>query len=272
MNEALADLDWRDLRLFLSVAREGGLSPAARVTGRSPATIGRRMLALERATGRELFLRHDRGYALTTDGRALLDALTEVEARIVRVTAPAPGAQRPLVKISAGTWTVLHLIPRLDGIAGEDLRLRFVSAEAVLDIAHREAVIGVRNARPRDDGLAGRRIARIGFAPYARADAPDRWIRVLADTPSGRWQARHLGADAICEVTAPRTALDLALAGRGIALLPTFIGDAQPDLARRGAEVPELSHEQWIVTHDTDRHRPEVRRVIEGIALALAAP
>ena len=50
---------WDDLHLFLAVAREGGLSPAARATGRSAATLGRRMLALERAMGRELFVRHD---------------------------------------------------------------------------------------------------------------------------------------------------------------------------------------------------------------------
>lgn len=49
MSEAKAG--WDDLHLFLAVAREGGLSPAARATGRSAATLGRRMLALERAMG-----------------------------------------------------------------------------------------------------------------------------------------------------------------------------------------------------------------------------
>ena len=67
--------DWNDLRLFLAVAREGGLSPAARAAGSSPATLARRMLALERRLGRELFVRHERGYALTDGGRALLGDL-----------------------------------------------------------------------------------------------------------------------------------------------------------------------------------------------------
>ncbi len=67
---------WDDLHLFLAVAREGGLSPAARTTGRSAATLGRRMLALERSIRRELFVRHERGYELTADARELLAELT----------------------------------------------------------------------------------------------------------------------------------------------------------------------------------------------------
>lgn len=263
---------WADLQLFLAVAREGGLSPAARTTGRSAATLGRRMLALERATGRELFIRHDRGYELTADSRQLLEDLTNVEAHLLRLTDRRTAVARPLVKIAAGTWTTLALLDRLDGIVGQpaDLRLRFLSGEAKLDIARREAAIAVRNARPTEDGLAGRRLGRVEFAPFARPDAPDLWIRVLADTPSSRWLARKVGDDGICEVDAPRNSLDLARAGVGVALLPTFIGDAQPGLERRGAPVPELAHDQWIVMHDADRHLPEVRRVLDRICRILS--
>lgn len=263
---------WDDLHLFLAVAREGGLSPAARVTGRSAATLGRRMLALERAMGRELFIRHDRGYELTVEARRLLAGLTEVEARILRLTAVPDETTRPLVKVSAGTWTTLALLDRLDDIMGTpaDIRLRFVSAEATLDIARREVVIGFRNRRPTGDSLAGRKLSRVEFAPYAQAGAPDLWIKVLADTPSARWLDRTVGKDAICEVNAPRNSLDLALAGRGIALLPTFIGDTQTGLERRGAQVSELTHDSWIVTHQDDRHLPEVRRAIDRMVRALA--
>ena len=265
------NLGWDDLRLFLAVAREGGLSPAARRTGRSAATLGRRMRALERATGRELFVRHDRGYETTVEARALLDGLAEVEARILRLTAPPDGTARPLVKISAGTWTTLALLERLDVITGAlaDIRLRFVAAEDVLDIPHREVVIGFRNRRPTETGLAGRRLSRVEFAPYGRPGAPERWIKVLADTPSARWLDETIGGDAHCEVNAPRNALDIALSGHGIALLPTFIGDAREGLRRTGGTVPELAHDQWIVTHQDDRHRPEVRRTIDRLCRAL---
>lgn len=269
MNDDMTN--WDDLHLFLAVARHGGLSPAARATGRSAATLGRRMLALERSVGRELFVRHDRGYEMTADARKLLGDLTEIEARIIRLTA-APGVkERPLVKVSAGTWTTLALLQRLDDITGKpaDIRLRFISAESILDIAHREVVIGFRNRRPTEESLAGRKLARVEFAPYAAPDAPERWIKVLADTPSARWLDKTVGNDALCEVNAPRNSLDLALAGKGVALLPTFIGDAQPGLRRTGSTIPELAHDQWIVTHQDDRHLPEVRRTIDRVCHVL---
>ncbi|MBL4645837.1 MAG: LysR family transcriptional regulator [Hyphomicrobiales bacterium] len=273
MNET--NVNWDDLLLFLVVAREGGLSPAARTTRRSAATLGRRMLALERSMGRELFIRHERGYELTAEARKLFDELSEIETRIVRLT-EAPGEQeRPLVKISAGTWTTLMLLEKLDDITGTpaDIRLRFISAENILDIPRREIVIGFRNQRPNDESLAGRKLSRVEFAPYASAntsaDAPQRWIKVLADTPSARWLDKTIGNDALCEVNAPRNSLDLALAGKGIALLPTFIGDAHKKLQRTGSTIAELAHDQWIVTHQDDRHLPQVRRTIDRLCHVL---
>lgn len=258
---------WDDMQLFLAVAREGGLSAAARTTGRSAATLGRRMLALERALGRELFVRHDRGYTLTAEAKALVAEVGDIETRMMRIAqAPQAQAQR-LVKVSAGSWTTLFLLDHFNTIAGTppDVRLRFVAAEDHLDIAHREVTIGFRGTRPVDAALAGRKIARVEFVPYATVDAPERWIKVLADTPSARWLAKMVGDDAICEVTSPRNGLDLALRGVGVALLPSFIGDSQPALQRRGHPVPELAHDQWIVTHQDDRHLPEVRKTLNRL-------
>ena len=269
MNEKIDN--WDDLHLFLAVAREGGLSAAARASQRSAATLGRRMLALERAMGRELFVRHDRGYELTAEGRKLLDDLTEIETRLIRLSTGPSEKDRPLVKVSAGTWTSLVLLDHLDAITGTpaDIRLRFLSAENILDIPHREVVIGFRNRRPTEDSLAGRKLSRVEFAPYASTTTQERWIKVLADTPSARWLEKTIGNDAVCEVNAPRNSLDLALAGKGIALLPTFIGDRQATLQRTGKTIAELAHDQWIVTHQDDRHLPEVRRTIDRVCRVL---
>ena len=222
--------------------------------------------------GRELFVRHERGYELTTQGRQLRDDLTEVEARIIRLTGLPADTERRLVKVSAGSWTTLALLDSLDEITGTpaDVRIRFISTETTLDIPRREVVIGFRNRRPSEEGLAGRSVSRVEFAPYARADAPERWVKVVADTPSARWLDKMIGNDAVCEVSSPRNSLDLALAGKGIALLPTFIGDDCKTLHRTGGTVPELAHDQWIVTHQDDRHLPEVRRAIDRMCRVLA--
>ena len=261
---------WNDLAAFLAVARAGGLAGAARAHGLSAPTLGRRMRALERALGRELFVRHTHGYELTADGIHLRDDLAGVEAGIARATAPPPGAALPLVKIAAGTWTMLALVRHTAAIAGDppDLRLRFLSGEDVLSIPRREAAIGFRRQRPTESGVALRRLGRVEFAPYAAPEAPERWIAVTADTPSARWVAARAGGDAL-ETDTPRLALDMALAGLGRALLPTFVGDDRPDLARVGPTVDDLAHEPWLVTHADDRELPELRRALDRIATVL---
>ncbi|WED25201.1 LysR family transcriptional regulator [Vibrio sp. DW001] len=257
-------VDWNDLQLFISVAREGGLSAAAKSSQRSPATLGRRMFALERSLGKELFIRHDRGYELLAEGRKLLEELTVIESKVTSFTMTSSQSKKPLVKISAGTWTTLFLIQHIDQYSGtlDNTLIRFISTEKILDISHREIVIGIRNSRPTDESLVCRKLKRVDFAPYSTPEAPELWIKVLEDIPSGRWLDRFVMSNSICEVSVPRNSLDIALESKGIALLPTFIGDTQPKLKRVGNIIDELSHDRWLVTHHEDRYLPEVRNLI----------
>jgi len=266
MNERTrSGLRWDDLSAFLAVARTGGLSAAARETGASAPTLGRRMRALERVLGRELFVRRTHGYDLTEAGREMLREIEGVSGRIERIVARPGEDALPLVKLSAGTWTTLVLVQRCLELTGDppDLRIRFLAAEDILSIGRREAAIGIRNRRPTEAGLAGRKLARVHFAAYAVPGSPQDWIRVLADTPSARWVAARAADAALYEVSHPRLALDLTLTGTGRVVLPTFIGDAEPRLTRVGEPIEELSHDQWLVAHDDDRRLPEVRRAID---------
>jgi len=260
------NLDWDDLKLFLAVARAGGLSAASEATGKSAPTLGRRMLALEAATGTELFRRLPRGYELTEDGTAFLAKAADLEAQIQPLLRSAKDG-RTVVKISAGSWMTYALCQNIRTIQrGDDTTcLRFISAEHVLDIGHREAVIGIRNRRPEQTGLACRMIGRVQFAGYATSKAIKPWVRVAVKTPSALWLAAQSHNTVGIEVNAPRNALDLACAGIARAVLPTFIGDAQQGLVRVTAPISELAHNQWLVTHHEQRFQPKVRRVIDRI-------
>ena len=66
------DIGWDDLRLFLDVARLGGLTAATETTKRSAATLGRRITVLEKQIGESLFHRSQAGYVLTQAGEDLL--------------------------------------------------------------------------------------------------------------------------------------------------------------------------------------------------------
>ncbi len=268
MNET--NIDWDDLRLFLEVARQGGLAAAAALTGKSKPTLGRRMLALEQRLGEDLFERLPRGYALTDQGRLLLAKVVELEDRISPIVAKAKGEPLRRVKISAGTWVTHMLCQRIAALVGRDpVLLQFISADQVLDIGHREAVIGIRNRRPEQLGLAGRRITRVRFAAYAVNAEVETWACVVGSTPSARWVGQNIGNAPSVEVTNPRSALDLALAGAARVVLPTFIGNSHGSLVQIVPEIEELEHEQWLVTHNEDRFVPQVRRTIDRVHATL---
>ncbi|MFK7893071.1 MAG: LysR family transcriptional regulator [Granulosicoccus sp.] len=264
MNET--NLDWDDLRLFLAVAREGGLASAAEKTGKSAPTLGRRMLALEKHLGNELFNRLPRGYVLTEEGQELLARVASVEDDIYPIINTANTNTTQRVKISAGTWVTHLLCENVVKLAGPiPVVLQFISADHVLDIGHREAIIGIRNRQPEQITLAGRPINRIRFAQYAADEHVKTWARVIGHTPSSDWVKNNIKPAHSIEVTSPRNALDLALSGAAKTLLPTFIGNTTEGLIQVSDEIPELEHMQWLVTHHEDRHSPEVRQVIDNI-------
>lgn len=264
MNEM--NMDWDDLRLFLAVARGGGLSTAARASGKSAPTLGRRMLALEAATGTELFRRLPRGYELTEQGTALLTRAVDLEAQIGSLCRSA-GSGQMTIKISAGSWMTYALCKHIQAIreADERVLLVFISAEHVLDIARREAIIGIRNRRPEQRGLACRKIGRVNFAGYATSRKIKAWVKVSARTPSAIWLSEQPEESIAIQVSAPRNALDLACAGMARAVLPTFIGDTQEGLVRVTPVIAALAHDQWLVTHQEERFQPQVRHVIDRL-------
>lgn len=229
------------------------------------------MLALERRLGLELFHRLPRGYDLTDQGRDLLTKVAAIEHHITPLTV-SESRRRPFVKVSAGQWVTDYLCRRVSDLVGDTpILLRFIAADHVLNIGHREAVIGVRNRRPDQIGLAGRRIGRVRFAVYAVETHVTTWARVIGATPSARWLGERIGDSPSIEVTNSRNALDLALAGAARAVLPTFVGDAQSGVQRVSAPIEPLDHEQWLVTHEEDRTLTEVRHMIERIHAVLRA-
>lgn len=274
------ELGWDDLKLFLAVARFGGLSAAAAATGASPATLGRRMAAVEAALGRPLFIRSPRGYRLTETGEELLERAAAVEEAMVGLERWREGAVgRRVVRVSAGTWTALFLAEHVKTLWRPDdpFALEWVTATARVDIGRRAADIGLRNARPTERWLAGRRIGRTAFAFY-RGRAVDAEVDAVlgvsgdsAAAASARWLAARFGDTVRLSGNDPTSVRELAAAGAGRALLPCFVGDRDPRLARVGAPIAELTSEQWLVTHHEGRHEPAVRTVAERIVRLMRA-
>jgi len=271
----MKNLSWDDLQFFAAVARGGSLSAAAEALGSSPATVGRRMVALEQAVGRPLFVRRQTGYELTPDGRVLHEKALAMEASAQAIDdwLEADG-QRSVVRISAGTWTANFFAANFAKLWTPDdpFRIAFKTTEAKLDIAHREIDIGIRNAQPESPNLAARRTVEVAQAPFRARNHPapgrEEWVVISPDalsTRSSRWVAEQPGLVVSAWANTPRTLYDLIRAGVGKGVLPCFAGDRDPLLERAGEEIVELREAQWIVMHNDDRHRADVRTVIDRI-------
>ena len=270
---------WDSYQLFLDVARGGGLTGAVASSGLSPATIGRRMLELEGQIGRPLFERSQAGYTLTGDGQALFDQLLEMEAAARKVDSWQRDAQgASIVRIAAGTWVGWLLSQNMPSICSErdGFRIDLYLGERRASLAHRESDIGIRAFEPEETNLAAIKTGDVAYAAYQarnmRFVGSQRWIAVAEDEAISaylRWPHQNKREEIAFMVSRPRSLHDLVLAGSGIAILPCFVGDQEPRLERVGEEIASLRHRQWIVMNNADRHRREIRTVVDRMTRLL---
>lgn len=264
-----------DYLLFLAVADNGGLAGAMRATGVSVPTLSRRMTDLEGRLGQRLFARGPRGYTLTIEGRAVLKEAEDLRAVAARLKALARSKRKMRVRITAGHWTAQFLARNIEAFwsENEDWVPEFSASHSAVDIARREADIGIRNQRPSQSWLAGRRTGTVHFAVFAASSGINGFITLPEDSanvPSVQWVRDNHSDEIITTANDARLVLDLALAGIGKIVLPIFASSAYPSLVQIGEPIASLTHEEWLVTHHEARHDPPVRKALDGIAKLLS--
>jgi DNA-binding transcriptional LysR family regulator len=270
---------WDDLQLFLHVAQQGGLSTAATSTGLSAPTIGRRMLSLERTTGRTLFVRSQQGYRLSHDGEVLLEHVRTMQKAADSISDWHKDAFAwPIVSVAADGWLAPLIARHAMEIRGlnDAFRLCLKAAHAGLDLTYRGATVAVLGERPSSGNLAVRPTITLSYAVYRAASLDERdgvrWISIGTEssrTLADKWVFQNHEGQIYTWTTGPDLLLTLVRAGAGRAVLPVFVGDAEPGLVREGEVIGELDQPYYIIANDDDRHRPEARLVIERLAALL---
>jgi DNA-binding transcriptional LysR family regulator len=269
-------ISWDDLRLFLDVARLGGLTAATATTKLSAATLGRRVTALEHQIGEPLFVRRQTGYELTPAGEELLRRAEDVEQSMLAVARWRDGnLGERIVRVSAGTWTSAFISSHIGEIwqVTDGIRVELVTANEKVDIGRRAADLGLRSARPTEPGLAGRRIGTLAHGLYAGRNLINgveagMFVGVVgeaANLASARWLMAHHGDRIGVRGNDPHSVRELVAAGAGLSVFPCFAADTDPRLVRVARLITELTAEQWLVSHHEERHQPEVRRVADRI-------
>ncbi len=287
--------DWNDLRYFIAVADGGSTLAAGRARRVSQTTVARRIAALEEGLALTLFERRQAGYALTPAGEDLLDRARGVAGAAAALAEAASGMAREasgtvrLTTIEIYAVTVLPAILRDLHEAHPGIHIELDTSEEPRDLAEVAADVALRGSTgPTGAGLVGRRIT---FDPwtlycsrgYGEAHGVPRTRAELADHPLiggggdmvwSRYQAwlKRLGLETGVAIHHDSCVGLLAAvrSGFGLAVLPTFVADNDPELVRC---LPPREDDQaalWLLTHERLRHTPRVRVVLEFLAERLA--
>lgn len=288
--------DWNDPRLVLTIVRAGSLTSAARALGVNHSTAFRRLVGLERRLGARLFERLPAGlYAPTPAGERMAAAAERMEVETAALDRDILGADLRLsgrLKITCPETLAFGLLSPFIAhfrCAHPGIVLDMVVDNRVLSLSRREADVALRVSRPKEPDLHGRRIAELGWTLYGAPELLDRtgaiapdhledvpligWEETVSGVNTADWLSREAPERAIVYRTnSVLNQMAAARAGIGLALLPCFLGDAEPGLRRATPEpLAELSRELWIVTHQGLRRTARVRAFMD-LAVEFISP
>lgn len=290
--------DLAGLPLLLALGRAGTLAGAARELAVDVSTVFRRLNRLEAAARVRFFDRSPHGYVPTEAGARALAAAERLETELQALERDVTGRDQRLsgtVRVTASETLAYRVLPRLVAqfrAAHPGIDVVLAIDNRVLDLARREADVALRVRRPTEPDLYGRRLATLAWAVYAHRDyarplarargAPDfaghcviGWEEGVRQVAASAWVEAHVPADRL--VYRSNSLINHLMAVRanvGIAVLPCYLADPEPDV-RRLATLPELRSELWIVTHkalkDTGRIRAFLSAIGDGIAAGRGA-
>ncbi|WP_434286672.1 LysR family transcriptional regulator [Celeribacter sp. SCSIO 80788] len=286
--------DWDSLRYILAVAREGGLSGAARILGVNHATVSRQLAKAEDAAGVRFFTRLASGLQPTEAGQVAIAHAEEVEARMValdmalaardeteegelKITIPPLMAEDHFAE-DIKEFKALH--PGID--------IQILGATEVLNLHRREADVAIRVTQSPEESLWGRMVtpqragwfASPGFVEQYRdtierrdAETPLPYIAFstwVNSAPAGLFSDLPPARVAL-KTDDMVSAMSFARQGMGMVRTSHLLGSSDPALVR----VPELALSDhipiWVLTHPDLRHVPRVTEFMRFIAARFTA-
>lgn len=271
-----------DLQL---VAAHGGFGKASRASGRSKATLSRRVADLEDALGIRLIERGTQRLELTEAGHLLLrrtegpmhevaeavaaarDSLATPRGRL-RVAAPLLFSQVALGQIAA---QFLASYP--------EVQIEAVAEDRLVDLVDEHFDVSIRINPPRDSALVGRCFAKDRMVlaaapsirmPTGRKDTPFPVPAVV--TPSYRdgdvWSVNNdqftIEPQPVLRLSSLLTVRDAIAAGAGVAMLPqSIIGNLLEKGALVSWGIAGNEVELWVLHTSRRLQSPKVRAFVE---------
>jgi DNA-binding transcriptional LysR family regulator len=280
--------DWNDLRYFLAVAHEGSTLAAGRALRVSQTTVARRIAALEEAIGFPLFEKRQAGYTLTPAGEDLLGRARHVDSAVNAFAEAAAAEKRDTsgtVRITTQeVFAVTLLAPMLRELHERhpEIMIELDDNQEFRDLGEGEADIALRSAfGDLGPGVVGRRLGDDDWTLYCSRD-----YAAKHGVPSNRAELRNhafiggggpklwraysawlheldLDDRVIMHHASAMGMMSAIRSGLGLAVLPSIIADAEPDLIQCLPPRDDHGRSLWLVTHERVRHTPRVRVVID---------
>jgi DNA-binding transcriptional LysR family regulator len=283
-------LDWNDLRYILVIARAGSVADAADELGVHQSTAFRRLNALEKELGVRLFERLPTGYVATTAGEEICQAAARIEEDIAALDRRISGQDmRPsgTVRVTTTDTLLLKLLTPCFAAfrtAYPEIQLEVIVSNQFFNLTKRDADVAIRPTSNPPETLVGRRVASVATAIYGSKDylathaalddlSKYSWIgpeESLAYLASARWLKKSFPGTCIqYRINTLMGMLEAVKQNLGLAALPCFMADPDPDLERVHSPLPEMATALWVLTHEDIRNVSRVRAFIDFIASSL---
>lgn len=277
-------MEWSDVRIFLAVARTGTLGAAARALHLSHPTVGRRLRALEQATGQTLFQRTADGFILTDEGHAVVALAEQMEDGALAIERRLAGQERALqgtLRISSADWFGAYVLPPIIhdyAKAYPHVDLEILTGTRLFSLAQREADIAFRIVPFDNPDVVQRRLVRLPYGVYVAAGSPEpvfgdgAGFRLIThDTSTGQfpdiaWLTESFpNAKPLLRSNNRNVQGRMSLQGIGIAVLPHVVGSQIAGLRKLDLPVEPPSRDIWMGYHRDIRRLQRLRAFIDVV-------
>lgn len=281
-------MDLDALQDFQLVAAHGGFGKAARASGRSKATLSRRLADFEEALGVRLLERGGRSLELTETGKLLFSQTSGPMREIVEAVATARegltgprGRLRVAAPLLFSQVALGRLAARFRGLHPE-VQIEVVSEDRLTDLVEEHFDVAIR-VNPREEGgLVGRCFAKdrliLAAAPsvpipagHSGGPAPVPAVVMPTHQDGDIWSIREgqvsYEPQPVLKLSSLLSIRDAVVAGAGAALLPQSIIGTQlekGELVSWGIAGKET--QLWVMHTSRRLQSPKVKAFVEFMA------
>jgi len=266
-------MQWDDLRVFLTLARQKKLNLAAKQLKIDETTVSRRIKRLESSLGQTLFERLRSGHKLTRHGEELLQKVEILEQdvgeiRVERGTSGYDPSGTIRVSVAEGFGAAI-VAPILGEFCNQypDIEIDLVSGSGFLSLSRREADIAIGLSRSKSNSIISEKLVSYSLSLYAAPSYLERSEAInsldclsehrLIDYVDDLIYSDELRYfEEVIKTTQPtlRTSsimaqLRMVEAGAGLAILPNFI--ATDKLVPIFQNEIRLNRQFWFSCHQS---------------------